>query len=197
MPLLNIRIYGDPVLRKQAEPITEITDSIRHLAADMGETMYTARGVGLAANQVGELKRIVVVDVDQVENEGKSSAGKRKTNPERRNLVAYLNPEIIESGVEDGPQTEGCLSIPGLDGEVYRPLHIKVRYMDLEGRIHELTTGGLLARALQHEIDHLNGVMFVDRMEGEKRRLLAGQLSRLRQIAEENPLGVEPGKGIR
>jgi len=192
MSLRKIRIYGDPVLRKEAEPIAEITDSIRRLVADMGETMYAARGIGLAANQVGELKRVIVIDVAQVEPEGKQTGGRRKTNSAKRDLQCFINPEIVESGAEDSVIKEGCLSLPGLEGEVYRPLKITLRHQDLEGNAKEVPVEGLLARVLQHEIDHLNGVMFVDRMDQEKRRTLAGALSKLRKLAEENPEGIPP-----
>lgn len=192
MALLKIRIYGDPVLRKEAEPVRATDGDVRRLADDMGETMYAAHGVGLAATQVGELKRLIVIDVDQVEENGKNSGGKRKTNTAKRKLQCLVNPEIIESGVEDGPQKEGCLSLPGMEGEVYRPLQITVRYLDLDGQSHEVPANGLLARVLQHEIDHLNGVLFVDRMEQGNRRTLAGQLAQLRKVAEENPDGLLP-----
>ncbi len=193
MAVLRIRVYGDPILRKRAQPVTEITDALRRLLEDMKETMYTARGVGLAANQVGELHRFLVLDVDQVSNDS-GNGEKRKTNAARRNPIAFINPEILESSTEDASYKEGCLSLPGLDGEVFRPERVRVRYQDEEGQVHNLEAEGLLARVLQHEIDHLDGVLFVDRMEQGARRMLAGQLSRLRQMAEENPEGIPAEK---
>jgi peptide deformylase len=193
MALLKIRVYGDPILRKRAEPVAEITDDLRRLLGNMKETMYIARGVGLAANQVGKLHRFLILDVDQVSGDS-GNGGKRKTNAARRNPIAFINPEILESSTEDASYKEGCLSLPGLEGEVFRPERVRVRYQDEEGQVHEREADGLLARVLQHEIDHLDGVLFVDRMESGARRMLAGQLSRLRQVAEENPEGIPAEK---
>ncbi len=194
MTVMNIHIYGDSVLRAKAEPIEQVTEDIRRLVADMAETMYSAGGIGLAANQVGVLQRLVVIDVDQVESESDRPQGRRKVNPAKRKLIPFLNPEIVGNGAEDGPLKEGCLSIPGLEGEVYRPLRVKVRFEDLNGAVQELEAEGLLARVLQHEIDHLNGVLFIDRMAQENRRTLAGELSKLRKLAEQNPQGIPAAK---
>jgi len=194
MTVLNIHIYGDSVLRAKAEPIEQVTEEIRRLVADMAETMYAAGGIGLAANQVGVPQRLVIIDVNQVESESERPQGRRKVNPAKRQLLPFLNPEVIGNGAEDRSLKEGCLSIPGLEGEVYRPLRVKVRYQDLEGATHELEAEGLLARVVQHEIDHLNGVLFIDRMAQENRRTLAGELSKLRKLAEENPQGIPAAK---
>ena len=177
MPVLPIRQYGDPVLRETAQPIATIDDTLRQLAADMGETMYAANGIGLAANQIGQLIRIVVIDVD--EEYTRKVDGKRQ-RPKAPHLEVFLNPEIVSSSDDDGTYSEGCLSIPGLEGNVYRPNALRLRWMDLEGATHEADVDGLRARVLQHEIDHLNGVLFIDRMEPAARRALAGQLAALR-----------------
>ncbi|NNG66207.1 peptide deformylase [Caldanaerobacter subterraneus] len=144
MAIRYIRKIGDPVLRKKAKPVTEINPHIITILEDMAETMYLNDGVGLAANQVGILRRLVVIDVGE-------------------GLLELINPEIVyEEGEQIGP--EGCLSIPGVFGEVKRPQKVKVRYLDREGNVKEIVGEDLLARALCHEIDHLEGVLFVDKV---------------------------------
>jgi peptide deformylase len=139
-----IRKIGDPILRKKAKPVTEINSHIITILEDMADTMYLNDGVGLAANQIGVLRRLVVIDVGE-------------------GLLELINPEIIyEEGEQIGP--EGCLSIPGVYGEVKRPQKVKVKYLDRDGNIRELVGEDLLARALCHEIDHLEGVLFVDKV---------------------------------
>lgn len=150
MALRTIREYGDDVLAKRCKEVKEITPRIRELVDDMLETMYEANGVGLAAPQVGILKRIVVIDV----------------SPEADQPIVMINPEIIEA---DGEQTgyEGCLSLPGKSGIVTRPNHVKARAMDLEGKEYEIEGEELLARAICHELDHLDGHMYVEKVEGD------------------------------
>lgn len=134
----------DEVLRKKAKEVTKITPNVQKLMADMAETMYDAQGVGLAAPQVGILKRVIVIDVG-----------------DEHGLIAMINPEIVE---REGEQfgAEGCLSIPGLNGDVRRAQTVTVRGLDREGQSLSVTGSGLLARALQHEIDHLDGILFTD-----------------------------------
>jgi peptide deformylase len=167
MARLRIRKYGDPVLRKKASPITEIDEAIRELAEDMIETMQDAEGVGLAAPQVGESLRLFVVDIGVIEEDGLPRA--------------FVNAEILSASGEERLE-EGCLSIPGITEDVVRPSQIKVRYTTLDGETVEEECEGLLARVIQHEVDHLNGVFFIDRISPMKRRLLE---KRLRKIAEE------------
>lgn len=142
MALRNIRTDEDPILRKRARDIDEITDRIRTLQQDMLETMYHAEGVGLAANQVGILRRIVVIDVGE-------------------GPITLINPEILS---EEGCQTglEGCLSVPDVNGKVARPEKVSVAYTDMDGERQVLEGAGLLARAICHEVDHLNGILFTD-----------------------------------
>lgn len=150
MALRKIRTLGDPVLGKVSKPITEVTDKIKELAYDMLDTMYTANGVGLAAPQIGILKRIVVIDV----------------SPEGDKPMVLINPEIIAmSGTQSGE--EGCLSVPGKSGCVTRPNEVTVRAYNLKMQPIEVTGNELLARALCHEIDHLDGVVYVEKVEGE------------------------------
>lgn len=150
MALRNIRVIGDPVLTKTCKKVEKMTPRTKELVQDMFDTMYEANGVGLAAPQVGVLKRIVVID-----------AGTEEREPH-----LLINPEIIE---EDGEQTgqEGCLSLPGKYGEVTRPMHVKVRAQDIDMNEFVLEGDGLLARAICHECDHLEGVLYSSRLNGE------------------------------
>lgn len=158
----EIRLYGDPVLRKKAQPVTEFDDGLKQLVADMFETMDDAYGAGLAAPQIGELKRVFVVNLyGEPDEEGER---------EKLGQLALINPEIIERHGEQ--QTlEGCLSIPGLrfDG-VDRAQTVKVRYQDTDGEHHEITGDDYLAQALQHEQDHLDGILYLDRLKPAERK---------------------------
>ncbi|MDE1905629.1 MAG: peptide deformylase [Rhodospirillales bacterium] len=163
-PLLPILIYPDLVLRKHARPVTPAdADEVRRLVPSMFATMYKAPGIGLAANQIGSLLRVIVVDV----------APKDEQHP-----IALINPEIIAASAETATQEEGCLSIPELYAEVTRPARVKVRYQDLGGVKKEIEADGLLAACLQHEIDHLNGVLFVDYLSALKRNMLLRKLAK-------------------
>lgn len=150
MALRRIRTLGDPVLQKVAKPVTEVNDKVRALVQDMLETMYAANGVGLAAPQVGVLKRIVVIDVTAEGNQP----------------IVMLNPEIIATA---GSQTgdEGCLSVPGKAGTVTRPNEVTVRALNLKMEPYEIKGTELLARAFCHEIDHLDGIVYVEKVEGK------------------------------
>lgn len=171
MPPLEISIYGDPVLGEVAAPIEKVTPEIRKLAADMADTMYEANGIGLAANQVGVLQRIIVVDV-------KWSRAEESEKPER-NPITMINPELLEESVDDDVYEEGCLSIPGVLGDVWRPVKVKVRYTSLDGKSHTIEAEDLFARCIQHEVDHLNGIMFPERMGRIKRAMLSRQLAQV------------------
>ena len=151
MALREIRKTGDPVLNKVCKPVKEITPRIHELIEDMFETMYEGMGVGLAAPQIGILKRIVVMDVDD------------------GNQYVMINPEIIETR---GSQTgdEGCLSVPGYSGTVTRPAYVKVRAYDENMELYELEGEDLLARCIMHECDHLDGHLYTEKVEGELRK---------------------------
>lgn len=153
--LYPIRKYPDPILRQVAAPIEKITEETRTLAADMVETMFAANGVGLAANQVGVSLRLVVIEMG-TENQ--------------RATVALVNPEIMLATDEEVAE-EGCLSVPGFYEPVKRALHVTVKGTDLDGSEKILKCSGLAARAFQHEIDHLDGILFVDRLSPLKRQL--------------------------
>ncbi|MBP3818467.1 MAG: peptide deformylase [Butyrivibrio sp.] len=150
MALRTIREYGDEVLERRCKEVKEVTPRIRELVEDMLETMYDANGVGLAAPQVGILKRIVVIDV----------------SPEADDPIVMINPEILETS---GEQTgyEGCLSIPGKSGVVTRPNYVKAKAFDLDMKEFVIEGEELLARAICHELDHLDGHMYVEKVEGE------------------------------
>lgn len=143
MARFNIVENGDPVLRKTARPVQKVDEKVVTLIRNMAETMYHANGVGLAAPQVGISKRVIVVDIGE-------------------GLYALINPEIIaKDGIQDGP--EGCLSVPGMTGEVMRSNHITVKALNEKGEPVILDAEGFFARAIQHEIDHLNGILFIDK----------------------------------
>jgi peptide deformylase len=161
MAVLPILRFPNPILKERTRPIHTIDNSIRKLAQDMAETMYAAPGVGLAANQVGSPFRLAVIDVTPAN--------------EPKNLLVLINPEIISA---EGECTwdEGCLSVPECNEEVKRNQKVVVRFLNLQGERVELAGEGLLAIALQHEIDHLDGLLFIDRISPLKRRLLKKRL---------------------
>ncbi len=151
MSLLDVRVLGDPILRQETEPVTEVTAEIRRLVDDMFETMYAAKGIGLAAPQVGRLERIAVIDVGD------------------EPPFAMINPEIVAvEGTTKGE--EGCLSIPEVYGDVERAARVVVRAIGRDGERFEVDATELLARCLQHEIDHLHGKLFIDYLGAFKRR---------------------------
>ena len=172
MTLLDIWVLDAPILRQDTTVVTEITDAHRRLIDDMFDTMYAARGIGLAATQVGRLERICVVDVDKAR-------------------YALVNPEIITS---DGEQTgeEGCLSIPEIYGDVTRAQHVLVRALDRDGRPIEIDATDLLARCLQHEIDHLHGRLFIDYLSIVKRQAALKKWRKLRGKDKSLTRTIEP-----
>ncbi len=166
MALRNIREMGDRVLEKNCRPVKEMTPKIVDLVNDMLETMYDACGVGLAAPQVGILKRIVVIDVD----------------PEEANPYIMINPEILEVSEETQTGEEGCLSVPGKSGVVTRPMRVKARALNMDMEPYEIEGEGLLARAICHELDHLDGVLYVSKVEGNLHE--AGIPEELEELSE-------------
>lgn len=150
MTLLDIRVLGDPILRAETTPVERVTDELRQLSRDMFETMHAAKGIGLAAPQVGRTERIAVVDVDN-------------------NPLVIINPEIVFAEGKSKAE-EGCLSIPDIYGDVERPARVQVRALDIEGKQFEVEADELFGRCLQHEIDHLHGKLFIDYLSVLKRR---------------------------
>ncbi len=167
MALLPIIIAPDPRLKKIAARVERVDDEIRRLMDDIVETMHEAPGIGLAAPQVGVLKRIIVVDIARDEE---------KPRPYR-----MVNPDLIWVSDEDATYEEGCLSLPEHYADVARPAAIKVRYLDEQGESCELEAGGLLATCVQHEIDHLDGILFVDHISALKRGMILRKLTKTKK----------------
>lgn len=170
----RIRIYGDPCLKEQCRPVEDFGPGLRELVERMAETMYEARGIGLAAPQVGEELRLYLTDVTWPETE-------EDGRPVHKSYRVFINPELVWESDEDEPFTEGCLSLPGVEAEVFRPSRIRLRYQDLEGRHHEEDLDGIQARCCLHEGDHLDGVLFVDRLPFAQRSRVAGRLAELKR----------------
>ena len=158
MTVLEIKLLPDPILRKKASPLEKVSEEVKKILNDMAETMYDAPGIGLAGNQVGILKRLVVMDCS--------------TDEEDSNLIKMINPEIINSSDEKEELEEGCLSIPDHKSIVKRPANVKVKYLNIDGIEQTLDAEGLLAACVQHEIDHLNGFLFVDHISRIKRDMI-------------------------
>jgi peptide deformylase len=177
--------YGNSVLRTKGQRLETIDDEIRALAADMLETMYEADGVGLAAQQVGHALQLTVIDVSEAESRPSQMwlAGE-EVDPKEHMPLVLINPELeLDDEVEIG--TEGCLSFPEITGEIPRSLKVKVKAQDLNGNRVEFEAAGLLGRAVQHEADHLNGILFIDRMSSATKAALAGKLKRLAAESKE------------
>jgi peptide deformylase len=160
-----IVVYGDPVLREVSEPITEFDQALKDLVSCMTDTLKTAKGLGLAAVQIGVLKRVFILDLSAIDiTEG---------------LRVFVNPEIVETSDIEVELEEGCLSFPGIYQKIYRPERAKVRAQDLEGKWFEMDADGMTARAILHEYDHLEGSLYIDHMSTLARTLLRGRLKKL------------------
>ena len=165
MTIKPIVLLPDAVLRKKSEPIERFDDELAKFAADMTETMYDAPGIGLAAVQVGVLRQMLVVDVSKDE--------------ENKKPEVFINPEIVEESDERSVYEEGCLSIPDYYAEIERPAAIKVKYYDLSGKEQFIEADGLMATCLQHEIDHLNGVLFIDYLSKLKQNMVIKKFTKM------------------
>ena len=165
MTVRPLHLLGSPVLRQRAQPVAPADADVRRLVDDLFETMRAAKGVGLAANQVGVAQRVAVVDV-----------GEDLGPP-----LVLINPRIVEAGTERESAEEGCLSIPDLYADVDRPYSVVLEALDRDARPYRVTVTGLTARAVQHEIDHLDGILFLDRLSAVKRALLLAKWKRLRK----------------
>jgi peptide deformylase len=163
--IYTIRKYGDPILKQKAEPVTVFDKELKETFDNMLETMYAANGLGLAANQVGILKRMITIDTGTAESP---------------KVLKLANPEIAEHSKEKQEFEEGCLSFPGIMEKIQRPAKVKVKAQDPEGTQLTIEAEGLAAVALQHEIDHINGVVFINRMSPVKKMMLAKQLKELK-----------------
>jgi peptide deformylase len=174
MALLPIVEVPDPRLKQISAPVAEVDDEIRSLIADMFETMYAAPGIGLAAIQVGVPKRVLVIDLQEPEEEG----GEPVRDPR-----VFINPEIVTRSDREVPYTEGCLSVPDQYAEVDRPDSIRARWLDERGVAHEEEIDGLLAVCLQHEMDHLEGILFIDHLSRLKREMILRKIAKARKQA--------------
>ena len=179
--ILPILEYGDPILRAKGKPIENIEDRIRELAANMIETMHAAKGVGLAAQQVGEALQLTVLDVSLVEDRPSTlKVDGKEVDPKAAMPLVLINPEIeLRGSTETG--VEGCLSFPEITGDIERAKSVIVRSQTLEGSTVEIEATGFLARAIQHEGDHLNGILFIDRMNSAAKAALSSRLKRLQK----------------
>jgi peptide deformylase len=183
MALRKILTYPDPFLRKKCAPVEEIDGEVLKLLDDMAETMYGARGVGLAASQIGVDKRVVVIDIsprniEADEEEGEEEEGEEETEYEGPGLIELINPEIISS-VGQVIAEEACLSIPGFTSDVKRKQRVVIEAYNRGGELMEIEAEELLARVFQHEIDHLDGVLFIDRLSRLKRELIKRKIEKV------------------
>jgi len=180
MALLPILTAPDPRLKKKSLPVDAVDAGVRQLMDDMLETMYDAPGIGLAAPQVGVLKRVIVLDIDREDT---------KTGP-----LFMANPEIVAASDEDVAYEEGCLSVPDHYSDVVRPAKVTVRYLDRDGKQQDLACDGLLATCVQHEIDHLDGVLFIDHISALKRNMILRKLLKARKEQERDAAEGRPAK---
>lgn len=171
MAFMPIIVAPDPRLKIKAKPVEAVDDSVRQLMDDMLESMYAANGIGLAAPQVGDSRRVIVVDVGR---------------DEERKPMFLANPQIIGVSDEDRTHEEGCLSLPEHFADVVRPERVRVRYLDRDNEIREIVAEDLLATCIQHEIDHLDGVLFVDHVSALKRNMILRKLQKAKKLAHTN-----------
>lgn len=175
--ILKIRKYGDPVLREPAQTVAGITSELKQLAEDMLKAMHSVSGVGLSAQQVGRLESICVIEIPldyDLDEDGE------RLNPDVEMPLVFLNPKITHFSKEKAVHSEGCLSFPDIQGNVERSWSVTVEYFGLDGKMHEVKLNGFLARAAQHEIDHLQGHLFIDRFSYAKKLAMKSRLKRLK-----------------
>ena len=170
MTIKKILTEPDPLLRKKCEPLEKVDKDLKKLMNDMLETMYDAPGIGLAAIQIGILKRVVVIDLSKDEDEKKP--------------IFLINPEIISRSKKTSIYEEGCLSLPGQYFEIERPAECRVKYLDYNGDLKELKADGLLSTCIQHEVDHLNGILFIDYLSKLKKSMIVKKLVKQKQTLE-------------
>jgi len=170
MTVKKILTEPDPFLRQKSQTVEKVDDDMRQLMDDMLDTMYNAQGIGLAAIQIGTPKRVIVIDLLK--------------EKEKKNPLYFVNPEIVWSSKEEATYEEGCLSVPGQFAEIDRPDKCHVKYLDYDGNKRELKAEGLLATCIQHEIDHLEGILFIDYLSKLKKSLIAKKLSKQKKELE-------------
>jgi peptide deformylase len=180
MKILEVVVSPNPLLKQKSVAVEVVDEGVRELVADMFTTMYASNGIGLAAVQVGVLKRIIVVDTEW----GSARYANENDVPSKGNPIALINPEIVEQSPELREYDEGCLSFPAQYSSVTRPDNITVEYLDLEGRTQRLHADGLLSTCIQHEIDHINGVVFVDHISRLKRDMILRKMKKAEKLRE-------------
>jgi peptide deformylase len=170
MTIRKILTEPNPFLRQKSQSVDKVDNSTRKLMDDMLETMYDAPGIGLAAIQIGVPKRIIVLDISK--------------NPEKKDPMYFVNPEIVSASKDDATYEEGCLSVPGQFAEIDRPDKCHIKYLDYNGSAKELKAEGLLATCIQHEIDHLEGILFIDYLSKLKKSIIIKKLSKQKKVLE-------------
>ncbi|MDE2435637.1 MAG: peptide deformylase [Sphingomonadales bacterium] len=188
MAIREIIEVPDPLLKQVSAPVTEFDASLRTLVDDMFETMYEAPGIGLAAIQVGVPLRVLVIDLQPEDEDAEPVACNHDGHhhhhqPTRKEPRVFINPEILDPSEEHSIYSEGCLSVPDIYAEVERPARIRARWQDIDGKAHEEQIEGLLATCLQHEMDHLEGILFIDHLSRLKRNMALKKLEKLRKAA--------------
>ena len=194
MALREILEVPDPRLKQISAPVTAFDDDLRTLVADMFETMYAAPGIGLAAVQVGVPLRVLTIDLQPEDEDAEPEActashghggggHSHSHQPLRKEPMVFINPEILDPSEDHSIYSEGCLSVPEIYADVERPARIRARWQDLDGKVHEQEIDGMLATCLQHEMDHLEGVLFIDHLSRLKRQMVLKKLEKLRKAA--------------
>jgi peptide deformylase len=188
MAICEILEVPDPRLKQVSAPVEKFDDELRTLVSDMFDTMYDAPGIGLAAVQVGVPLRVLVIDLQPEDEDAEPEhchdhGCGHAHQPLRREPRVFINPEILEPSEEHLLYREGCLSVPEIYAEVERPARIRARWQDLDGQVHEEDMEGLLATCLQHEMDHLEGILFIDHLSRLKRQMALKKLDKLRKVA--------------
>lgn len=188
MAIREILEVPDPRLKVVSEPVTKFDDELKTLVEDMFDTMYDAPGIGLAAIQVGVPLRVLVIDLQPEDPDAEPVACNHDGHhhhhqPTRREPRVFINPEILDPSEDHSVYSEGCLSVPEIYAEVERPARIRARWQDLDGKVHEEEMEGLMATCLQHEMDHLEGILFIDHLSRLKRGIALKKLEKLRKYA--------------
>jgi peptide deformylase len=189
MAIREILEVPDTRLKQVSEPVEKFDDELKALVADMFETMYDAPGIGLAAIQVGVPLRVLVIDLQPEDEDAEPEVctahgdGHHTHQPVKREPQVFVNPEILDPSEEQSVYNEGCLSLPEIYAEVERPAMIRARWQDLDGNVHEAVMDGLMATCLQHEMDHLEGIVFIDHLSRLKRQMALKKLEKLRKAA--------------
>ena len=189
MAIREILEVPDPQLKQISAPVTAFDDALKSLVADMFETMYDAPGIGLAAVQVGVPLRVLVIDLQEPDEDAEPEectahgGHSHSHQPVKHDPRVFINPEILDPSEEHAVYSEGCLSVPEIYADVERPAAIRARWQDLDGKVHEEDMTGLLATCLQHEMDHLEGILFIDHLSRLKRQMALKKLQKMRQAA--------------